>query len=145
MMKFNLKKSIWNDYILMILILFPVIFSGFLIFFLIIEERDVWLLSTFVILITSFLILLYVRIRYIKSFLEGVTLQGVILGVGFFKDRGRIEYMYVYDQKNHKHGQAIMKNKYTTQLKQGQAIYVLKKKINHKTIIRDLNFDFHEQ
>jgi DNA integrity scanning protein DisA with diadenylate cyclase activity len=141
MIKFNLKKSIWNDYLMMVFMIFPIIFSGFLIYFLLIKEKNIWVISTFAMFIPLFILLLFLRIKYIKSFLHGMTLLGTILGIWFFKDRGRIEYIYVYDQKNHKHGQAIMKNKFTTKLKQGQAIHVLKKQDNGKTLIRDLYFD----
>ncbi|PKK99223.1 MAG: hypothetical protein CVV57_03400 [Tenericutes bacterium HGW-Tenericutes-2] len=142
MKKFDLKKSIWNDYILMITTTIPVIFIGFIIFFIFINE-DKNLILIFGILAALFAALFFIRIKYIKSFLNDTyTIQGIIINVGFFKDRGRIDYVYEKDNNRYIHGQAVMKNKYTKKLQKGQVIDLLiKKNVKNKTMILDLYFD----
>jgi|GEM_PF-2386628 len=116
MRKFNLEKSIWNDYILMITTIIPTIFIGFIIYFIYINE-DKNLILIFGLLAVVFAVLFFVRIKYIKSFLNDAdTIQGVIISVGFFKDRGRIDYVYEINNNRYVHGQAVMKNKYTKKL-----------------------------
>ena len=142
MKKFNLEKSIWNDYILMITTIIPTIFIGFIIYFIYINE-DKNLILIFGLLAVVFAVLFFVRIKYIKSFLNDAdTIQGVIISVGFFKDRGRIDYVYEINNNRYVHGQAVMKSKYTKKLQKGQTINLLiKKSAEKKAMILDLYFD----
>jgi hypothetical protein len=47
-----------------------------------------------------------------------------VTGISFIKDRGRIEFKYYYQGKNHQTGNAVMKNKYTETISVGDEIEV---------------------
>lgn len=140
---FNLKKSIWNDYILMVTLIAPIILIGFLIVFFINNEDNKLVIYIFTSFIPIFSVIFLLRIKYIKSFLNNSnTIQGVILDVWFFRDRGRIEYVFEIENNRFSNGQAIMKNKFTKKLNKGQVIELLiKKNGNIRTLIQDLYFD----
>jgi len=64
------------------------------------------------------------------------------LDVWFFRDRGRIDYVFENDNNRYKHGQAIMKNKFTQKLYKGQVIDLLiKRNGKNRTLIQCLYFD----
>jgi len=145
MIMFNLKKSVWNDYILMGTTIFPFVMLGFLIYFFVKNQTNTSIFYTFASIIPISIVLFILRISYIKSFLfDSETIQGIILDVGFYKDRGRIEYVFECDNKRYKSAQAIMKTKLTVGLNKGQVIKLLVKRDSKKALIRDLFFDFHE-
>ncbi len=54
MKKFNLKKSIWNDYILMITLIFPLTLCGFLIYFFATKEESQLVIYIFAVYIGRF-------------------------------------------------------------------------------------------
>jgi hypothetical protein len=91
--------------------------------------------------------LFVLRIQYIKSFLiNSKVVKGIIKDVWFYKDRGRIECVFENDNGRYQYGQAIMKNKFTKQLKKGQVIDILiRSNENNKALIQDLYFDYVNQ
>jgi hypothetical protein len=69
--------------------------------------------------------LLVRRISRIKRILaDGVRTKAKVLEVGFFKDRGRIEFEYRHNGQEHRTGVAVMKNNQTTAVSPGDEIEV---------------------
>ena len=66
------------------------------------------------------------RIQDIKRIINtGPEVQGRIQTIGFFKDRGRVEYTYEYDNQLHHAGNAIWKNRETMQLQAGDEVMLI--------------------
>lgn len=78
-----------------------------------------------VILTAVLLCLLSRRIGRIKAILlSGPRAKARVLEIGFLKDRGRIEFEYAHQGRQHRTGSAIMKNKRTTAIHSGDEIEV---------------------
>ena len=77
-------------------------------------------------ILTAFLFyLLSRRVSRIKKVLaNGPRATAKVTEIGFFKDRGRVEYEYIHNAQTHKTGTAIMKNKQTTAIDSGDEIEV---------------------
>ncbi len=70
-------------------------------------------------------LLLFWRISRLKRILRtGPRAKALVTGIGFVKDRGRIEFRYVHDGRQHDTGCAIMKNATTQALTKGTQIEV---------------------
>jgi hypothetical protein len=80
----------------------------------------------FAVIITVLLLFLLARrISRIKRILAaGPRTKASVLDVGFFKDRGRIEFEYTHNGRQYTTGTAIMKNKQTTAISPGDEIEV---------------------
>jgi hypothetical protein len=65
------------------------------------------------------------RISRIKRILaDGSRTKARVLQIGFVKDRGRIEFEYTHNGRQYRTGVAVMKNKQTTAISQGDEIEV---------------------
>jgi len=80
------------------------------------------------------------RIQRIQSTFEtGQIVQGHIYTLSFFRDRGRIEYIYTYQDKKHLSWNAIMKTKQATALNSGDAVTIAVNPTNPKiAFVREL-------
>ena len=80
------------------------------------------------------------RVRSIqKMFANSVEVTGQITDLSFFRDRGRVEYSYIYQGQNYSGGNAIMKTGKTLQLRPGSQILLLVNPNEPKrALIRDL-------
>jgi len=80
------------------------------------------------------------RIRSIQQmFSKSVEVVGQITNVSFYKDRGRVEYSYIYRGQNYSGGNAIMKTGKTQQLRSGNQVVLLVNPDEPKrALIRDL-------
>ncbi len=66
------------------------------------------------------------RIGVIKQVIRnGPEVEGRIQSIGFFKDRGRVEFDYEYAGESYHAGNAIWKNRETTQLQDGDGIRLI--------------------
>jgi hypothetical protein len=66
------------------------------------------------------------RISSIKRVIaDGPEVKGKIIGIGFVKDRGRVEYEYAYHGETHQAGNAIWKTRETSQLQIGHEITLI--------------------
>jgi hypothetical protein len=84
--------------------------------------------------------LAYWRIRSVQGlFSRSVEVSGQITNVSFFRDRGRIDYEYVYQGQKCSGGTAVMKNGQTQSMRPGIAIVLLVDPDQPKrALIRDL-------
>lgn len=80
------------------------------------------------------------RIRSIQQiFAKSVEVIGQVTNISFYKDRGRVEYSYTYQNKNYSGGNAIMKTGKTQQLRSGSQVMLLVNPDEPKqALIRDL-------
>jgi hypothetical protein len=80
------------------------------------------------------------RIRSIQQmFAKSVEIVGQITTISFYKDRGRVEYAYTYQNQNYSGGNAIMKTGKTQQLTSGSQVVLLVNPDEPKrALIRDL-------
>lgn len=66
------------------------------------------------------------RIHSIQQMFEkGVEVLGQVTKISFYRDRGRVEYSYTYQNLNYSGGNAIMKTGKTLQLSPGSQIVLL--------------------
>ncbi|HUE71078.1 MAG TPA: DUF3592 domain-containing protein [Pirellulaceae bacterium] len=69
--------------------------------------------------------LLWRRIARIRNILAtGPRTKAKVLGIGFFKDRGRIDFEYTHNGQQYATGTAVMKNQQTTSIAAGDEIEV---------------------
>jgi len=86
------------------------------------------------------LIVLTWRIRQVFALLsDGLEMSATISNVSFFRDRGRVDYIYNYQGQKYASGNAIHKVKLTKNLKIGDEVIVVVDRNNPKrAYIRDL-------
>ena len=74
-----------------------------------------------------------------KMFEKGVEVEAVIKDIWFYKDRGRVEYNYVYKDNVYDTGNAVLKTKILKSLKKNDKVIVhVQPSKSNKAIIRDL-------
>ncbi len=80
------------------------------------------------------------RIRLIKSaFEDGWQIKGNVITVSFFRDRGRVSYLYDIQGQRYQSSNAIMKHRVSAGLQSGQSVLIVANKENPKiAFIRDL-------
>lgn len=84
-------------------------------------------------------LLIWRIIYFFKLFKTGEETAAVIIGVLFFRGRGRVDYNYSYKGTDYTAGHAIMKNRRTIQLAPGQQIDILVNPDNPtKAVIQNL-------
>ena len=80
------------------------------------------------------------RIRLISSaFEDGWEVEGDIVGASFFRDRGRVTYIYTIQGERYQSSNAIMKHRLTRDIRRGQKVIIVANKDNPKVaFIRDI-------
>jgi hypothetical protein len=77
--------------------------------------------------------LLIFRIKSIYNhFSNGIEVNGKIVSINLWKDRGRIEYEYEIEGKKYETGNAVHRSKFVDSLSEGQEIKIIVSKKNHK-------------
>ncbi len=105
------------------------------------EIRYFWILLTsgFVFAAIAIGVLIWRINLFYAVFERGNEAAGVIKSVVFFKDRGRIDYIYNYSGQEFTGGNAVMKSKWTESLIEGQSVKVIvDSKDPKRTFIREL-------
>jgi uncharacterized protein DUF3592 len=80
------------------------------------------------------------RLRLIASAFEyGWEVEGDVLDISFFRDRGRVSYIYTVQGERFQSSNAIMKNRITRSLQSGQKVKIVVNRDNPKiAFIRDI-------
>lgn len=80
------------------------------------------------------------RIRLISSAFEyGWEVEGDIVEVSFFRDRGRVAYIYTIQGERYQSSNAVMQHRLTKALHRGQKVIIMVNKDNPKiAFIRDI-------
>lgn len=84
--------------------------------------------------------LLVWRVKMLQEvFANGQEVVGHITNLSFFKDRGRVEYSYTFNQQTYQSGNAIMKNRQTEAFGEGREIVLIVTAANpRRAFIKDL-------
>jgi hypothetical protein len=73
------------------------------------------------------------RVRLIQSaFEEGREVEGDVLSVSFFRDRGRVSYVYTIDGQKYESSNAVMRHSRTRGLRPGQKVVITANRDNPK-------------
>jgi hypothetical protein len=80
------------------------------------------------------------RVRVLlRLFARGQEVVGRLISIGFFRDRGRIDYAYDYQGRTFQGGNAVMRTGRTTALSVGAEVVLLVDPAHpHRAVIRDL-------
>ena len=74
-----------------------------------------------------------------RTFWKGTQVRGKISSVYLKRDRGRVEYTYIFDNQEFKSGAEVHRTKQTKALKQGDRVILMVDRANPKrAFIRDL-------
>ena len=102
----SVLRVIQNDYIALVAFLFPIVCGAMYVLGMFFAKED-WATFIYVVLFVTVggvLVLLW-RYRLILSvFTQGMEVSGTISRVSFFRDRGRIEYVYDWDGETYSGG-----------------------------------------
>jgi hypothetical protein len=138
----SIGRIFWTDYTTFILAISILLSGGFYLFDRFIQPIA---LSDELPYIVAFACLIGIpvitwRIRLITSAFEyGWEVEGDILDVGFFRDRGRVTYVYTVLGERYQSSNAIMKHRITKSLQRGQKAIVVANRDNPKVaFLRDL-------
>lgn len=139
----SLIKIITIDYAALLGFIFPVTMWGLYIVLLFLEKvktTDFVLPAIFAVITVLGIGVIGWRVRVFNSiFNDGIEATATISNISFFRDRGRVEYVYTYQGQKHVSGNAIHKVKQTQALKVGEQVIVMVDRNNPKqAFIRDL-------
>lgn len=122
----SLMRVISNDYPSLLAALFPIVFWAFTAYFYYGGDTssELFLLLSIGITLAAAPVLIW-RYRLISSvFEDGMETPGTIQSVYFFRGRGRVEYVYMFQGQKYSSGNAVNRTKYTRTLRDGQPVTV---------------------
>ena len=135
-------KIIWTDYAAFLAAIAIVVTGGMLVFDQLTQQLG---MGTTLIYMTAAAGLIGIpiilwRVRLISSVFEfGWEAEANITDIGFFRDRGRVTYIFTVQGERYQVSNAIMKTRFTKSLQRGQKIIVVAQRDNPKTaFIRDM-------
>jgi hypothetical protein len=139
----SLVRIVTIDYASLLAVLFPIILWGIYLILTVLQKVNVadFTLPAIYAGITIIAVgVLGWRIRVINSvFNDGLEISATISRVFFFRDRGRVEYVYTYQGQKYTSGNAVHKVKQTQALQVGEQVSVMIDRNNPKrAFIRDL-------
>ncbi len=123
----SLWRIVETDYTSKLAFLSPLVVWGIGIITRFVDpEASAWFLKIAPpVTVVAFIILLW-RIRLIRSvFTYGEEVPGVIHAIGFFRGRGRVEYIYTYGEEKYRSSNAIHQTKRAKALQLGQNVTVV--------------------
>ncbi len=139
----SLIKIMTIDYMALSGWLFPVVIWGLYIFLVVtgrVKTSDFGLPAIFAAITMAALGFLLWRIQLFNTiFSDGIETAATISNISFFRDRGRVEYIFIYQGQKYMGGNGIHKVKQTQALRVGQQVSVMVDRNNPKrAFIRDL-------
>ena len=141
--KLSLQKIIIIDYTAFVAFLFPVV-TWVIYFFLLgvkqIEISDLGFPTIASVITIAALMVLVWRVRHFFTiFNDGVEASATISNVSFFRDRGRVDYIFTYQGQKHAAGNVVNKVKQTVSLRVGDQVTVMLDRNNpQRAYLRDL-------
>jgi hypothetical protein len=136
-------KIVTIDYAAFSAFLFPPVMWGVYLFFLILQSGKttnfIFLVTNLVVTIISIPVLFW-RIHLINTiFDDGIQTRATISDIYFYRDRGRIEYIYTYLGQEYTSGNSVHRAKPTRAIKIGDQVTVMVDRNKPKrAYIRDL-------
>ncbi len=140
-MRPSIIKIVTNDYVAFMSVLIPVIaWIGILVLVFIQSNALLNLaLVAGVVTVVSLIALGWRLSVFYAVFRDGLSVPGVVSGVTFFRDRGRVEYVYSHAGEKLLSGNAVHKTGQTAALHVGQEVVVVLDRNNPKrAYLRDL-------
>lgn len=137
----SLARIVSTDYVSSVALLFPLVIWGMYLAFLFLDPGVVADFISFAGAATILgLIVLLWRVRSMQGILrDGLEEAATISGTGFWRGRGRLEYIYLHQGEKYESGNAVQKNKRTQTLQVGDQVVVLVDRNNPKrALLRDL-------
>ncbi len=139
----SLLKIITIDYIAFLGWLFPVVMWGMYVVLIVlgnVKTNDFTLPVIFAVITVVALSILIWRIQVFNTiFSDGIETTATINNVSFFRDRGRVDYVYTHQGQKYASGNPIHKVKQTLALKVGEQVVLMVDRNNPKrAFIRDL-------
>jgi hypothetical protein len=133
-------RVVQTDYTAFVSFLFPVVFWGFTaILFALQKLEPIFGYVAAVISVLGILVFVWRYNTLTSVFEDGLETKGIVTGVFFFRDRGRLEYIYVIEGKKLKSGNAVNKTKRTQSFPQGTEVMLVVDRNNLKrAFIQDL-------
>ena len=130
----SISRIVTTDYIAFVGFLVPIVSAAMLAILVLLQSENTtdfaWI--ALIIAIAAFGVLIW-RIRLINTvFEDGIATPGTISGVDFYRDRGRVEYIYTYGGQKLSSGNAIHKTKQTKALQPGALVTVVVDRNNPK-------------
>ncbi len=120
-------RVVQNDYIALVAFLFPIVFWAVYAFDIVLGERS-WPEFVYVALVVTvigFLVLMWRYWQILSAFTQGAETSGIISRISFFRDRGRVDYVYIWYAEKYASGMAVTKTKRTRVLREGQEITLM--------------------
>lgn len=138
----SLIKIIWGDYSSFLAAISMVVTAGFLVYDQFTQQLglgETLIFITIAVWVAGIALILW-RVRHISSVFEfGFEVEADITDIGFFRDRGRVTYVFTIQGERYQVSNAIMKTAFTRSLQRGQKIKVISHRDNPKSaFIRDL-------
>lgn len=139
----SLFRIVAVDYGALISVIAPVAIWGVVLFIALFQGSDrvgdVSLYIAIGITVVSVASLLW-RIQLIRGVVnDGLEVPAVISSLAYFRDRGRVEYVYTHQGKRYQSGNAIHRSPLTSRLRQGDSmILVVDRDRPERAFIRDL-------
>jgi len=139
----SLIKIMTVDYAAFLAFTFPVIMWGLYIALVVLQNvkmTDLVLPAIFTAITIISIGIMAWRIQVFNAiFNDGIEMPATISNVSFFRDRGRVDYVYTYQGQKHTAGNAVHKVKQTQALQVGEQVIVMVDRNNPKrAYIRDL-------
>ena len=139
----SLLKIVTIDYVAFLGWLFPVVMWGMYVVFIVlgnVKTNDFTLPIILAVITVVALAILIWRIQVFNTiFSDGIETIATINNVSFFRDRGRVDYVYTHQGQKYASGNPIQKVKQTLALKVGEQVVLMVDRNNPKrAFIRDL-------
>jgi len=105
-----------------------------------VDLKDMVLPAVFAIITIVSISVIGWRVQAINTvFSDGMEMTAAISNVSFFRDRGRVDYVYTYQGQKYVSGNAIHKVKQTLELRVGTQVVLMADRNNpRRAFIRDL-------
>jgi len=118
---------IQNDYVALIAFLFPVVFWAFYAFDMVLGGGGwpAFIYIALAVTVIGFVVLIWRYWLILSAFTQGIEVSGTISRISFFRDRGRVDFVYTWYEEKYASGMAVAKTKRTSALKEGQAIVLM--------------------
>lgn len=138
-----LVKIITTDYAAFLAFLFPVVAWGFYFIMIVFQNvnlADFTLPMIFAVITIVSLSMLFWRVQVFNTiFNDGIEAPATISNISFFRDRGRVDYIYTFQGQKYVSGNAVHKVRQTQNLQIGEQVIVVVDRNNPKrAFIRDL-------
>jgi len=137
----SILKIVWVDTWALFAAIFTLVAPGIYIYNMFFAEQPTDNLGCIMlgILVLSLLGLTIRVISVLSLCNAGLEAKATITEIGFFRDRGYIKFLYTYQGQKFVGSQTVMKNKITTQYRNGQEVNIVVDRENaKKAIITDL-------